>query len=96
MTETIEVVFKDLVKRELRYIAFVCEDKNGDCVVLAYNKNGLVSYISEPCPMGVNIAERRGGHMFRDLIGFCKPGSEPKSEPVQQKILKKSRWWGVK
>lgn len=72
MNDGKQKVLEDLIARDLSIVAFICENAEGNVVVLAYEK-GLLSYISPPCPLGVNVNERADGSAFRPLISFVKP-----------------------
>lgn len=59
-------IIDDLEKRELKLVSIIAEYKDGDLLLISYNKNGLVKFITEPVG-SMTINERLDGGMVRPI-----------------------------
>jgi hypothetical protein len=64
----------DLNERGLTVVAFICEDKNGDIMLISYDENGLVTFLSEKAKE-LTINRANGGRSFTPLARIGKKES---------------------
>lgn len=64
-------IIDDMNARGLKTIAFICENEDGEMIVLNYDDNGLVKFISESAEELV-INKRLGGRMVRPIAELAR------------------------
>jgi len=67
-------IIEDLSRRNLKVVAFICENEEGGLQLLSYDKEGLVSFLSSVAENGITVNAKVNGNVVRSVAVI--PGKE--------------------